>query len=75
MLQANAGAIRLIPVQLQLVVLKTKMRLSKTAIHENQLSANRSAPQQRCAQLLLDTNCRFIDGFTPTSRSGFNRKT
>jgi hypothetical protein len=67
MLQANADAIRLIPVQLLLVVSKTKMRLSKTTIHENQLSANRSAPQQECAQLLLDTNSRFIDGFTPPS--------
>jgi len=62
MLQANAGVIRLIAVHLQLVVLKNQMRLSKTAIHQNHLSANRSASQQECAQLIVDTNCRFIDG-------------
>jgi hypothetical protein len=50
------------------------MRLSKTAIHKKQLSAKRSAPQRRCAQLVLDINYRFIDGFIPSSLSGFNRK-
>ena len=37
--QANAGAIRFIPLQLPLVVSKIQMRLSKTAIHKNKLSA------------------------------------
>jgi hypothetical protein len=44
------------------------MRLSKTAIHDNLLSANTSAPQQRCAQLIVDTICRFIDGLFGDNR-------
>jgi len=46
------------------------MRLSKTIIHENQLSASRSAPQRELAHLVLDTAISFIDGFIPPPPSG-----
>jgi hypothetical protein len=58
MLQANAACRE--DYFSEVAGIKTKMRLSKTLIHENQLGANRSAPQQESAQLVLDTANRFM---------------